>query len=1231
MRGGRRGDVPRGHGGGKRSRARRRTNHGGEQPIEDAGEADEEPPPVAKKRSVIKAAIGGQQKSKARAQKKIINEEVARKIMEKKAQRSQHESSAGGSSAAPALDSEIVARKILEIQAQRAQQRRFAGISGKDRRGKRDGCASHRNQAHSGALETTPAAAAALEGQQPQLKPMKHLPSWGSRPGLKRPLFGQMPSSSYTAGGAAGDRPAAAKRPIFQPQSLRQERLVFGGQEAATGGARKEEKESAIGGDAARLGSFAPPPRKQFCAAAAAAATAEVDPDAPMPSEEALPPPEASERQPHQQQARRPQVAKARPKASGTFHCLRFSAEHVSVKQEEEAVEEAEVPSAAAAVEVLQEGVTKPPKLLVGKASAVRRVSGAMPDVSEDAQQPCPAAAPLLLRTTPKARPMLVRGELQRVQGGRPSAEAGSESGEAAKSAGCIGGNRKYLTAKPKPPATPPPLSSLTPASAPAKQTAIKQPPAKRPPVMPPAAKQPLAKPPVAKRPAVKPPVAKRPVAKQPVAKQPVAKHPTAMPPATNGAGPLLGEEEPPTKAARRAEAVPAPPHLDEAIVDAPLSGPSQASSGSKPIARPTVARKPVLCTQLGGALGSSAAPPRMQPVPALAQSRPLEPRVAPASTGSGGARLERRPSASLGPVSPTAGRQAQEHRTAVAKQAPRMLRRQWPSPENEAAAHEVLGTPAKEEEVEEEAAEEAKEEEEELPAEALDEEAADEAEAEEEELPAEALDEEAAEEAEAEEEELPAEALDEEAAEEAEAEEEELPAEALDEEAADEAEAEEEELPAEALDEDKDVFGLFSSEPVWPAEAVAEHAAVEESHAAGLLQGLTAPLPDDLETPQLPGDFAHVTEEQVEATLRELEEEEKLGAPSEYLVELDKMGGMRLGINIEGRDGISLYISHISDGLVENWNAANPDRQMMVGDRVVEVNGLTGDAQVLSNELRRSEVLTMRVRRKANITTLPPGWQAILDEASGKVFYANHDAGVAQWDMPTGEEQQDGEEEEVAVASEADSVAAVGEETAFERRSGFVDDGGPGFAWPRYGEDESAAASSPVASLPEEVQAALTSGLPTEAAAVALCDWLDEASLQAGSAIECLRKLYDWLWSDHAPQLQALAQMSSGRLEHQLVSLTGAGAGRATGYWACHVMGRVVFGHSDNAMTFVTAGAIGAVAELVQRHWQDVEVHMAAVTALQSFAVSPAVQGQVASSGVVCQLQRAIEGFETG
>jgi len=90
-----------------------------------------------------------------------------------------------------------------------------------------------------------------------------------------------------------------------------------------------------------------------------------------------------------------------------------------------------------------------------------------------------------------------------------------------------------------------------------------------------------------------------------------------------------------------------------------------------------------------------------------------------------------------------------------------------------------------------------------------------------------------------------------------------------------------------------------------------------------------------------------------------------RIGA--EYTITLDKSTGAALGIDVEPLDESplqveyveALQIENIKEGLVSSWNRRNPGNEVHLGDHFLEVNGVSGAANMAA-ELGQDRMLTI-------------------------------------------------------------------------------------------------------------------------------------------------------------------------------------------------------------------------------------------------------------------------------
>mmetsp|Transcript_133615 Transcript_133615/g.266589 ORF Transcript_133615/g.266589 Transcript_133615/m.266589 type:complete len:228 (-) Transcript_133615:728-1411(-) len=88
---------------------------------------------------------------------------------------------------------------------------------------------------------------------------------------------------------------------------------------------------------------------------------------------------------------------------------------------------------------------------------------------------------------------------------------------------------------------------------------------------------------------------------------------------------------------------------------------------------------------------------------------------------------------------------------------------------------------------------------------------------------------------------------------------------------------------------------------------------------------------------------------------------------PTVYAVSFDRRGAsVGCGITYDSCAGISLVIESINEGPIQTWNAEHPDKVVRIGDRIVAVNGTTGNSAQLLDVIRGTNVLDFRFVRMA-------------------------------------------------------------------------------------------------------------------------------------------------------------------------------------------------------------------------------------------------------------------------
>mmetsp|Transcript_8832 Transcript_8832/g.16641 ORF Transcript_8832/g.16641 Transcript_8832/m.16641 type:complete len:227 (-) Transcript_8832:110-790(-) len=88
---------------------------------------------------------------------------------------------------------------------------------------------------------------------------------------------------------------------------------------------------------------------------------------------------------------------------------------------------------------------------------------------------------------------------------------------------------------------------------------------------------------------------------------------------------------------------------------------------------------------------------------------------------------------------------------------------------------------------------------------------------------------------------------------------------------------------------------------------------------------------------------------------------------PISFEIQIDRKDqSVGCGITYDASTGISLVIESINEGPIQTWNAEHPDKVVRIGDRIVAVNGTTGNSAQLLDVIRGTNVLDFRFVRMA-------------------------------------------------------------------------------------------------------------------------------------------------------------------------------------------------------------------------------------------------------------------------
>mmetsp|Transcript_55601 Transcript_55601/g.129441 ORF Transcript_55601/g.129441 Transcript_55601/m.129441 type:complete len:137 (-) Transcript_55601:114-524(-) len=108
---------------------------------------------------------------------------------------------------------------------------------------------------------------------------------------------------------------------------------------------------------------------------------------------------------------------------------------------------------------------------------------------------------------------------------------------------------------------------------------------------------------------------------------------------------------------------------------------------------------------------------------------------------------------------------------------------------------------------------------------------------------------------------------------------------------------------------------------------------------------------------------------EPIEAPVIEGPSRSQDGFESTYTLRLDRTEGKAMGMKADHlTNGVLLVSAIIPDGLIHEWNIANPSCKVREGDRILEVNGSRGDVNFLIQECHKLQVLEIKLARSRNL-----------------------------------------------------------------------------------------------------------------------------------------------------------------------------------------------------------------------------------------------------------------------
>jgi len=94
-----------------------------------------------------------------------------------------------------------------------------------------------------------------------------------------------------------------------------------------------------------------------------------------------------------------------------------------------------------------------------------------------------------------------------------------------------------------------------------------------------------------------------------------------------------------------------------------------------------------------------------------------------------------------------------------------------------------------------------------------------------------------------------------------------------------------------------------------------------------------------------------------------------------EFIVLLQKTNlSQPIGLDVDVSDEQALVIERVHDnGALPTWNKKNPAYVVRAGDAIVEVNGISADAERMTLRCTRDEILELRIQRGGGPWRRPP------------------------------------------------------------------------------------------------------------------------------------------------------------------------------------------------------------------------------------------------------------------
>lgn len=102
---------------------------------------------------------------------------------------------------------------------------------------------------------------------------------------------------------------------------------------------------------------------------------------------------------------------------------------------------------------------------------------------------------------------------------------------------------------------------------------------------------------------------------------------------------------------------------------------------------------------------------------------------------------------------------------------------------------------------------------------------------------------------------------------------------------------------------------------------------------------------------------------------------------PDEFMVTVALQDGVKLGLDVDWKDGRTLYVKKVLPGAIDSYNKEHMVRAIEGGDRIIAINGQFDDPKAMLNECKTQRKLELLVRTSRELTTA----EGLVPQGKGK------------------------------------------------------------------------------------------------------------------------------------------------------------------------------------------------------------------------------------------------------